>query len=477
VCSRSHRYGTVPYIARAWPGISFICVIMTAFLLFGCSRKTLRESEDYSTLVDTSQQIGKVTLRYGANEDDNWMDFARDVTTHELHRDVGSEYIRVWVSDPDWRESTIPLRGNEYDFANLDAFINAVIDSDAIPYILFAHSPPELRKRYSHNTNAPPDDIEEFANYVHEVMVHLDRMCRNGIWKTCDINKWYFEIWNEPWEDIWWQDSVPLYVRLYNETYRRIKEVAPQAKVGGYSLSFTNSVSREKVERLLKQCELDFISIHHYGNTLKERSSESDRMDNVKDLFYESVLRLEQFILEMAEDKQITIVNSEYSSDYRASYMLHLDEQYTAAWYASALIWQIKSMGIDLEMYYSGTSNQQHGGFGMWSKRPDGSYTSWPVFHMKKQFVAFNAYGADVYYTNSESRDIDIIAVNNAGRIFVTLVNKDEWSHTVQISVKGHHHAQMVNTADKSEMYFIGGSASSIPIGSYEVKFFEIYAL
>jgi hypothetical protein len=314
-----------------------------------------------------------------------------------------------------------------------------------------------------------------FAKYVYEIMVYLDSACRDGVWGTCDINEWYFEIWNEPWEALWWEDSIPLYIQLYNETHRRIKEVAPNAKVGGYSLSFRARDNYRKVEQLLEQCELDFISIHHYGNTMKERSSESDKMDTVKELFYESVLGLEQLLRDMVADKDILVVNSEYSSDYRASYMHRLDEQYTAAWYASALIWQIKSRGIDLEMYYSGTSNQHDGGFGMWSKKPDGFYSTWPVYHMKKQFVALNEYGSGLYHTISANSEIDILAVNNKGRIFITMVNKDKKHHDVQIRVKGRPVDKIVNATEVDEVYFIQESETSIPIGSYEVKFFELH--
>jgi hypothetical protein len=126
-----------------------------------------------------SRRLGEINLRYGANEDDNWMDFAHDKSTHELHRQTGTEYIRVWISAPDWRESTIPLTGGKYDFTNLNAFIDAVLDSGAVPYVLFAHAPPELRKRRHGDSDAPPENIDEFAEYVQEIMVHLRKKYGN----------------------------------------------------------------------------------------------------------------------------------------------------------------------------------------------------------------------------------------------------------------------------------------------------------
>jgi hypothetical protein len=134
----------------------------------------------------------------------------------------------------------------------------------------------------------------------------------------------------------------------------------------------------------MEHCELDFISIHHYGNTLKGKISNNERMDQTKFLFHDSFINLDRLIRKKAPNRHIRIVNSEYSSDYRSSFMSHLDEQYTAAWYASALIWQIRSGVVDLEMYYSGTSNRPDGGFGMWAKNRRGSYSKWPVFDMKK---------------------------------------------------------------------------------------------
>ena len=40
---------------------------------------------------------------------------------HDFHRDVNSEYIRVWVSSQSYRKSTVPLQEDgTYDFINLD---------------------------------------------------------------------------------------------------------------------------------------------------------------------------------------------------------------------------------------------------------------------------------------------------------------------------------------------------------------------
>ncbi|MHA2284044.1 MAG: GH39 family glycosyl hydrolase [Promethearchaeota archaeon] len=442
-------------------------------LLLSCSKKNLRQNGDISSSVDLNERIGKISIDYGANEDDNWIDFANDDRTHEFHRQAGSKYIRVWISSPDWRESTIPLSGGRYNFTNLDNFINAVLNSDAIPFIVFAHAPQELSIGRKASNENPPVDLNAFAHYVGSVVTHLKESCKHSYFKKCDLNDWYFEIWNEPWKELWWRDEIPLYVKLYEKTYEKIKEIAPDTKVGGYSLAYYNQYDSIKLRKLLENSKLDFISIHHYGNTIKVNSNESEKMKNVKELFYDSILDLYALIHELAPGREIQIIVSEYNSDFRANYMPHLDEQFTAAWYALSLIWQIKSQKIDLEIFYSGTSNRVNGGFGMWSKKQNNTYNLWPVYYMKRRFIQLNKKGSSIFNTHSNYKFLDMLAVENEEGIFLTIVNKIDKAYTTNIKLHDCGHTYLVNMIN-AEKFIILNETVEVDLKPYEVKFFKI---
>ena len=327
----------------------------------------LEFNTETNVTIDFRKSLGKIYMNYGANEDDNWVDFVNSPEIHDFHRDVNSEYIRVWVSSQSYRESTVPLQyDGTYDFTNLDSFINAVLETDAIPFMVFAHAPSTYDEGHA---QPPPVTDVWFADYVETVVKHYKDACQNNqLVKPCDVNDWYFEIWNEPSTSIWWEDNPPRFVTMFNTVYPRIKAIAPDAKVGGYSLAFFKTYKNERLKRFLQYAEMDFISVHHFGNAIDGDSNEKEKMMRVKELLYDSILDLRSFIEKYKPNKAIKIVNSEYNSDYRAEYMPHLDEPFTATWYASALIWEIKTQDVSLELFYSGTSNLPDKGFGMWSK-------------------------------------------------------------------------------------------------------------
>ena len=147
--------------------IVIICAAILQPLLSGCSTNMIKKRKYYHALVDLSNPTGKINILYGANEDDNWVDFAEHTSIHKYHTDVQSEYIRVWVSSPKNRLSTIPLQDDgSYDFTNLDKFINGVLQSGATPFMVFAHAPFTFGKGWNEN---PPLSDQVFAEYVQTI--------------------------------------------------------------------------------------------------------------------------------------------------------------------------------------------------------------------------------------------------------------------------------------------------------------------
>jgi len=425
-------------------------IFILLLLLTACSHEQIKP--DF--IVDFGQSIGSVQIRYGANENDAWSDFVDIKETHELHRQVGSEYIRVWIADPSWRESTIPLKWDYYDFTELDSFIEAVLDSGATPYIVFASAPEVLRTGQDH---MPPDSISEFADYVAEIVTHYRDFCIG----RCDINKWYFEIWNEPWQALWWEDEPALYTELYCEVYTRIKDIVPEVKVGGFTLDFFRG-NTERLERFLNTCQADFVSVHHYGNVIDEHISDDARMRQTKLIFYDSMIMLKEAI-----GTETEIINSEYSSDFKASYMDRLDEEYTAAWYANSLIWQIKSQVVDMEMFYSGTTELPHSGFGMWST--EGGIRLWPVYHMKSEFVRTNTLGSEIFVDDSDEKT-SVLAVRNKNGHFLTIVNNEGIHKSVILELKG----AFRKARDEESNYRIRNGFLEINLEPYQVRFIQL---
>ena len=151
-------------------------LLVTFVLLFFIIKKPGIKSE---ITIDFEQDIGKIGMDYGANED-SWQQFTQDSFFHALQKDIGSKYIRVWVLCVSHMKYTMPYDGVNYNFFNLDSYIDAVLDSAAIPYIVFANGIESCGGEAQ--GNPPPSDYYEYADYVEAVVKHFKEKCSNELY-------------------------------------------------------------------------------------------------------------------------------------------------------------------------------------------------------------------------------------------------------------------------------------------------------
>jgi xylan 1,4-beta-xylosidase len=87
-----------------------------------------------------------------------------------------------------------------------------------------------------------------------------------------EVASWYFEVWNEPNVPEFWTGDMEAYFRLYQHTAGAIKEVLPEARVGGPATA-GGAWLAEMREFCARHCvPLDFVSTNHYpgGDELSE---------------------------------------------------------------------------------------------------------------------------------------------------------------------------------------------------------------
>jgi hypothetical protein len=398
--------------------------------------------------IDLSSTAGVINLHYGINEDDSWETFANNPTYQDYHRQLNSEYMRVWLSAQHYRQSTFPLQSDgSYDWTYVDQFINAALDSETIPQIVFAHgdrcgvreeftAPFDFSNCQGHGS-VPPSNMDEFVDYVDTVVTRFRDMCNAGSYsKSCDANDWYYEVWNEPTGDIWWDGT---YYSMYNLVDPRIRSIVPGAKVGGYGSSLSS------------QTNADFRVRHLYAN-IEGASSDQERMDVVRDLFFNAI-------------GSLPILNNEYNTDWGSDLF---DDQFTASWNAASLINQIKA-GIHHEYYYKGTASGNSGNRGMWSK----SGSLYPVFFMKKQFTLSHPTGSTYFDDTVDFSQFDVLASANSGQNYITVVNKKGFSNSLNLQIKNAATASMTNI-ETSENHPIVSEMVSLSFSAYEVKFLQL---
>lgn len=113
----------------------------------------------------------------------------------------------------------------------------------------------------------PPRDWSRWSQLVSEFVGHL--IDRYGYE---EVSRWYFEVWNEPSLEVFWQGAdFDAYMRLYEESARAVKAQGANLKVGGpASPGFGDAVGQPPWgERFLTACTdrglpLDFFSAHPY---------------------------------------------------------------------------------------------------------------------------------------------------------------------------------------------------------------------
>lgn len=141
-----------------------------------------------------------------------------------------------------------------YDWTALDDKIKAILADGCTPYFCVSYTPDVLGE-----THAPPANLEAWQEINRQLADHC-------VQQGYDIR--YYEVWNEPDLDIFWQGSQQDYLQLYKSTVTGILQGDPQARVGGPGLS-GNTANTPWVDALLDYCSqeslpIDFVSFHSF---------------------------------------------------------------------------------------------------------------------------------------------------------------------------------------------------------------------
>lgn len=188
-----------------------------------------------------------------------------------------------WGSTNVYREDA---QGNPvYSWAIIDEILDAYVAMGLIPFIELGFTPEALTTApegtpYDHPRDGgwryPPRDYGRWLELVRNLATH----CRQR-YGLAQVNKWYWELWNEP-DIFYWTGTVAEYCRLYDYTVAGLHAALPQARVGGPATtsSATRAESTDFLRAFLQHVtrgvnhltgvvgtRLDFISYHAKGGS------------------------------------------------------------------------------------------------------------------------------------------------------------------------------------------------------------------
>ncbi len=235
--------------------------------------------------IDCSRQTGELKSIMGVNRGPQGLqtEFSEIgvslIRTHDYHISCDYHiYTDFWLLDTAQNAYHVlnpafdPLNTAHYHWETTDAQIHDIIDNGFEVYFRLGIS-------WSLNTNyptppvTPPFDMDgrsfnRFAQVCKRTVMHI-----NGSWaEGLNQNVRYWEVWNEPKNNLFWVGDSTDYYHLYQQVYDSLKSFDPALNVGapGAVPLTTLGVSKAYRESFLNylqqnQIGLDFYSWHSYG--------------------------------------------------------------------------------------------------------------------------------------------------------------------------------------------------------------------
>lgn len=152
-----------------------------------------------------------------------------------------------------------------YDFSRIDRLYDRFLEMGIRPFIELGFTPHDMRTSdqtifyWRGNTSHP--DPEKWDGLIDAFVRHL--IDRYGIE---EVGAWYFEFWNEPNLDGFWENAdQQAYFAYYARTARVIKAVDPRLRVGGPATAGAAWVPEFLAYAQANAVPVDFISTHTYG--------------------------------------------------------------------------------------------------------------------------------------------------------------------------------------------------------------------
>ncbi|HEY5041913.1 MAG TPA: beta-xylosidase [Verrucomicrobiae bacterium] len=189
------------------------------------------DEADYAYLKDGKKLLGELGQLGGSQV------YFR---AHHLLTSGDGAYALKWSSTSAYKEDA---NGNPvYDWTINDKIFDTYLERGVKPYVEIGFMPEALSthpENYPHNPPVnrmapasagqayPPKDYAKWGELVHQWTKHCVE--RYG---ADEVNKWYWEVWNEP-NISYWHGTPADYCKLYDYAIDGVRRALPTARVGG----------------------------------------------------------------------------------------------------------------------------------------------------------------------------------------------------------------------------------------------------
>ena len=202
------------------------------------------------------------------------------------YQDIGINFIRTHdffgptdVSEifPNWDAD--PYEEESYNFTSSDEMITPIINAGCKVFYRLGESASD-----NNSLRSPPANMIKWAEVCKHIVMHYNDGWNNGY----HYNITYWEIWNEPDLDGFWDGTANEYYTLYHTIVQTLKAYNPSLKIGGpctSSIADTNFTHGFLSYLVKNEIPLDFYSWHHYANTPHDLYTSSRTIRNLLDTY------------------------------------------------------------------------------------------------------------------------------------------------------------------------------------------------
>ncbi len=225
-----------------------------------------------------------------------------------------------------------------YSWSKIDLLYDRLLAMGIRPFIELGFTPDAMKTseqtifHWKGNTSHP--DLEKWTKLVGAFTRHLlERYGRD------EVRSWFFEVWNEPNLDIFWERAdQAAYFELYARTARTLKAIDAELKVGGPSTAGAAWVPEFLAYAAERNLPVDFVTTHTYGvdgGFVDEHGQSDTKLSPSPDAISGDVRRVRQQI-DASVRPGLPLYFTEWSTSYTPRDPVH-DSYHSAPYILSKL--------------------------------------------------------------------------------------------------------------------------------------------
>jgi xylan 1,4-beta-xylosidase len=245
-----------------------------------------------------------------------------------LQSEIGFRYIRFHDIFNDALGTYREVDGQAvYDWTRIDRLYDQLLGVGLKPFVELGFTPDAMKTSdqtifyWKGNTSHPQPD--KWTALIDAFVRHLVQ--RYGL---DEVRTWYFEFWNEPNLDGFWEGAdQAAYMDYYGRTARAIKAIDPALQVGGPSTAGAAWVPELLAYADRNGLPVDFVTTHTYGvegGFLDEKGEGDNKLSRNPDAVTQDVRKVRAEI-EASTRPGLPLFFTEWSTSYNPRDPIHDD--------------------------------------------------------------------------------------------------------------------------------------------------------